>query len=65
MTANHDRDRLPGEDEILDAATRIGVAFMTNGALIALLADRRQGEPAVVEAAMRELECRNPRRDRE
>jgi hypothetical protein len=51
------------EDKILDVSKRLGVAFMTNGALIALLADRGQGEPAVVEAAMRELECRNRRRD--
>jgi len=54
----------PGEDDILDAATRLGVAFMTNGALIALLADRGQGDPAVAEAAMHELERRNRRSDR-
>jgi hypothetical protein len=44
---------------IVDAAVRRGIAFMTDGALIALIADRHTEEPAVVEAAIRELEDRN------
>jgi len=49
---------------IVDAAVRRGIAFMTDGALITLIADRHAEEPAVVEAAIRELEDRNPKKTR-
>lgn len=49
---------------ILDAAVRRGIAFMTDGALISLIADRHAEEPAVVEAAIREREDRNPKKPR-
>jgi len=44
---------------VLEAAVRRGIAVMMDGALISLIADRRDEDPAVVEAAIRELEQRN------
>jgi hypothetical protein len=46
------------KDVMLDAALRRGIAFMTDGALISLIANRHAEEPEVVEAAIRELEDR-------
>lgn len=51
------------ENEVLGAATRLGVAFMTNGTLIGLIAERRSSDPAAAEAAMRELEQRQRKED--
>lgn len=50
----------PSEPAILEAGLRRGMALLQDGALIALIANRREEEPAAVEAAMRELERRNP-----
>jgi hypothetical protein len=51
------------EAAVVDAAGRRGIAFSTNGALISLIANRREEEQAVVEAAIRELEDRNQKTD--
>lgn len=47
------------EAAVVDASVRRGIAFLTDGALISLIANRHEEERAVVEAAIRELEDRN------
>ena len=51
----------PDESSVVEAALRLGVAFMTKGTLLALIAERRDDDPAAVEAAVREIEHRNRR----
>lgn len=51
------------ETAILAASSRLGVALMTTGTLLALVAQSRHSDPAAAEAAMRELEGRLRERD--
>ncbi|MGP1357084.1 hypothetical protein [Roseicyclus sp.] len=53
-----DRKTAVSEADVLIAAVRLGIAFMTKSALVALVAERRQTDPAATEAALRELDRR-------
>ena len=54
-------DPCPDDASVVEAALQLGVAFMTKDALLALIAERRDDDPAAVEAAVREIKHRNRR----